>query len=150
MKPMNPPRRRVVRRRMLGGSGSAMSAKALQWASHRKNLVHTPQVQGRWKCAGCCGPSCIVGRTEITDDTREMGVRVDERVGRLHDLVRHGAVLVSVENNGKSSIAKSGPKLRCSLVDRCSRILSLHFIPAYVLAAPAARPVEPNVIYCLQ
>ena len=29
MKPMNPPRRRVVRRRMLGGSGSAMSARAL-------------------------------------------------------------------------------------------------------------------------
>lgn len=91
MKPKNPPRRRVVRRRTLGGNGSAMSALfCYKRAPNGENVEHTPQVQGCWERGRCSSPGCIVGRPEITNDTREMRVRIDEREGRLHDLVRHG------------------------------------------------------------
>ena len=98
MKPMSPPRRRVVRRRMFGGNGSAISARALFYKGmHRENFWPTPQVQGSRKRGRRCSPCRIVRRSEITNDTREMRVCVDERVGRLHDLVRHGDVVVSVK-----------------------------------------------------
>jgi hypothetical protein len=118
MKPMSPPRRRVVRKRTLGGSGSAMSGRTLFYykgALRGENFVPTPQVQGSRKRAGCCSPSCIVGRAEITNDTREMRVCVDERVGRLHDLVRHGVLVVQLKQAKRPSPSESGPKLRGSL-----------------------------------
>ena len=50
MKPMKPPRRRVVRRRMLGGNGSAMSTRVLFYykTSNRELLC----VLHKYKAAG--------------------------------------------------------------------------------------------------
>ena len=69
--------------RDLGEHAGASSTDAVRAAAR------TPEVEGSGERGGCACPRCVVGRAEVPDYTACMGVRVNEWVGCLYDLLRH-------------------------------------------------------------
>ena len=52
-------------------------------------IDRTPEVNGRRKGGGRSCPDGVVRRPHVSNDAREMGVSIYERIRRLDDFVRH-------------------------------------------------------------